>query len=43
MTTVTLNQMFGLLGSVCHTGDAQGTDRDIQTGPEGKGCTSYGL
>lgn len=36
-------QMYDLLGSVCHTGDAQGTGRDIRTGLEGRGCTSYGL
>lgn len=35
--------MCGLLGFVGHTGDAQGTDRDIQTGLAGRGCTSYGL
>lgn len=29
---------FGLLGSVCHKDDGQGTDRDTQTGLAGKGC-----
>lgn len=32
-----------LPGFVCHMGGALGTDRDIQTGLEGRGDTSYGL
>lgn len=35
--------MYSLPGSVCHMGDAQDMDRDIQTGLGGRGCTSYGL
>lgn len=35
--------VHNLLGSVYHKGGAQGMDRDIQTGLEGRGCTSCGL
>lgn len=35
--------MYSLPDFVGHMGDALGTDRDIQTGLEGRGCTVYGL
>lgn len=43
-----INKVFnilihGLLGSVCHRGDAQDMDRDVQTDQEGRGCISYVL
>lgn len=43
MITLANPNLYNLLDSVCRRGDGQGMDRDIQTGLEGRGCTSYDL